>query len=161
MARRCHIKRRATRRQMPYKWRQIYRNTLLITWTLDKKGQCRRSHTVQCSATHLLQISHSSHSNSHSSHFNGRLLLWVSLWLSSYSKYSNTRTRQTCMGVRHCRKVSIRIFDLRKVGQSHEIQFYNNAIRCHMSIIYKRHFFTEHCTENWSCAPCCIGAASA
>ena len=62
------------------------------------------------------------------------------VWLGSYFEYSSTRARHTCTSICHCGKVSIRIFDLRRVDQGHRVQF---SHWCHSMAnvkIYKRHF---------------------
>ena len=52
------------------------------------------------------------------------------------------RTRQTCMGVRYCVKVSISISHLRELGQSQRVDFRIDAIPWQMSNINKRDLYT-------------------
>ena len=62
----------------------------------------------------------------------GVCCLSMLVWLGS--EYRSTRTRHTWMGVCHCGKVSIRIFDLQKVGKGYEEQFLQ---WCHLMAKYK------------------------
>ena len=98
------------------------------TWThgkLSDKQPVNAVHACNELPGHL-QISPSSHLNSDSSHFNERSLQWVSLCLArELLNYSSIRTRHTIMDVRRCGKVLIRIFDIRKVGRGHGVQFAN------------------------------------
>ena len=50
-------------------------------------------------------------------------LVWAFATSGKVSIRINTRTHPTCTRERQCGKVSIRIFDLRKVGQGHGVQF--------------------------------------
>ena len=120
------VRTRATRRLVPYKCRQIGRNSLAIIYT-EKSSGARHWHTAKYS------YSPSSDLNSHSSHLNGRLLQCVSLCLArellgvqQYSHYSHlygrspprgtvsirisTRTRYTCMGFAAVRRARFKHF---------------------------------------------------
>ena len=50
---------KATWQQVPYKWRQICGNILVIICTLDKKGQQKHWYTEKCSVTRFLNFSQS------------------------------------------------------------------------------------------------------
>ena len=87
---------------VPFKWRQICRNCLIIIWTLDKGSIDAASLSSTCT----------------------RHICWMGVHhCGNVSNRIFTRTRHTWTFVRHCGKVLIQIFDLQKVGHGHGIQF--------------------------------------
>ena len=128
---------RATRRRLPYKWRQICSISFVIVCTSDKNGQHRRER-IECPTVwedlDSNLYSRSPHPNgssplcegigsnldSNSLHLNGRSPFWEGLDSKEGGKVS--------------------IFE--EIGQGHEVQFIAEAIRWKMSKMYTTSVFT-------------------
>ena len=91
----------------------------------------------------LLQIAPSSHSNSHSSHFSGRLLIWVSLCLARELLCIQQYSHSSQLNGRSPLWEGINSNDWpSKIGQGHRVQFSQWRVSKANVKIYKCQFFT-------------------